>query len=266
MLLSVVQYTPQYMATDVNLEAMADIISSTKTDVIVFPELSTSGYFMQTTDEVRSVALHRSDPRLTSLVNRAAVQKKVVVFGFPENNGLDRFFNSALVGGLGIPEYVYRKTHLFYKEQLIFTPGDSGFQVVQIPQHDCNLGIMICYDWRFPESTRTLALRGADVVAAPSNLVTEVWPMVMPARALENKVFLAVANREGTETNNAESVHFNGCSTIYSYNGRALATVEANAGTGTHVLTVEINPADTRNKSFNEFNNVFHDRRPEMYE
>jgi predicted amidohydrolase len=68
--------------------------------------------------------------------------------------------------------------------------------------------MMICYDWRFPEATRSLAHAGADLIVCPSNLVTNVWHKVMPARALENKVYLAVANRIGIESKGEEELFF----------------------------------------------------------
>jgi predicted amidohydrolase len=123
---------------------------------------------------------------------------------------------------------------------------------------------MICYDWRFPESARVLGLKGADVIVCPSNLVTNVWHIAMPARALENKVYVAVPNRAGEEVRGAEneSVKFTGRSVIYSYNGSALAQAGAEED---EILTVEIDPLATRDKSFNALNDIFRDRRPDIY-
>ena len=122
---------------------------------------------------------------------------------------------------------------------------------------------MICYDWRFPEAARTLALRGADVIVCPSNLVTTVSHISMPSRALENKVYLAVANRTGAETRDDEELYFNGASAIYSYNGQQMAVADAQSD---DTLIVDIDPVATRKKSFNAINDIFADRRPEMYE
>jgi predicted amidohydrolase len=121
---------------------------------------------------------------------------------------------------------------------------------------------MICYDWRFPESARTLALKGADVIVCPSNLVTHVWRMAMPVRAFENKVYLAVANRTGAEHNAGEDVSFNGQTAIYSYTGTVL--VDASA-TDDAVVIAEIDPSETRSKSFNSINDIMKDRREEWY-
>ncbi|MFW5702332.1 MAG: nitrilase-related carbon-nitrogen hydrolase, partial [Bacteroidota bacterium] len=135
------------------------------------------------------------------------------------------------------------------------------FNIYYAPR-DINIGTMICYDWRFPEAARTLALNGADLIICPSNLVTDVWHLVMPARALENKVYLAVANRIGRESSCGEELFFNGKSAIYGYNGQPMAIAGPEEEI---VLSAEIDPAATRDKKFNEFNDLFSDRRPEMY-
>ena len=84
----------------------------------------------------------------------------------------------------------------------------------------------------------------------------------MPVRALENKVFLAVANRTGSEENGGETVSFNGLSAIYGTNGETLSETDA---TETCVIIADIHPASARTKSFNPINDIFADRRPEMY-
>jgi predicted amidohydrolase len=118
---------------------------------------------------------------------------------------------------------------------------------------------MICYDWRFPESARALALQGADLIVCPSNLVTHIWRMAMPVRAFENKVYLAVANRTGAEHNAGEDVAFNGQSAIYGYNGSVLADAPAE---GDAIVIAELHPEQTRDKAFND---IFKDRREDMY-
>ncbi len=262
--LAVVQFTPEHNTLDANLSSIESAIRTIDAHIIVLPELATTGYFYREPAELDGLAMTSADERLQHLLRVASEHQRVVVFGFAERDG-SKLFNSAMVGGYGTVQAVYRKTHLFYREKDVFQPGDSGFFVTPIPHLDCNLGTMICYDWRFPESARTLALRGADVIAAPSNLVTELWPKVMPSRAAENKVYLAVANRVGTETNAGGSVEFNGMSTIYNYNGEILNRV-SNDVDHYVVITAEIDPPATRKKSFNAYNDIFADRRPELYE
>ena len=82
-------------------------------------------------------------------------------------------------------------------KKLWFTPGNTGFNVFQTGIGP--VGIMICFDWLFPESMRTLALQGAQVIAHPANLVLPHCPSAMPIRCLENKVYAITVNRTGRE-------------------------------------------------------------------
>ena len=263
MKLALYQFSPVYGDCKKNSETIINISDSVAADIIVFPELAISGYFF--TDKIQSKAMAEEYNKLKvyeelSLVAKA--QNKIIIFGFPEL-AEDKIFNSAqLIFPNKDYNRVYRKSHLFYKEKYAFDAGDSGFFTVNYPEFDINIGTMICYDWRFPESARTLALQGADLIVCPSNLVTNIWTKVMPARAIENKVYLAVANRVGTEKENGEVLDFNGLSAVYSYNGDEMAMASSN---NEEILITEIDPQLTRNKSFNPENNIFSDRKPELY-
>jgi len=261
MRIATVQFCPVLRNVEANLTKIIDDIHAIDADVIVFPELATSGYLFLSTEEALPYSLTIGGDGIARVVEAATSAGKVVITGFCERDG-DVLYNSALICGNGIEPQVYRKTHLFYKEAEVFAPGNTGFNVFELPHLDCTLGIMICYDWRFPESSRTLALKGADVIVAPSNLITHIWKMAMPVRALENKVYLAVANRTGSETNLDESVIFNGCSTIYAYNGSVLAEADA---TSDAIVIATIDPVETRSKQFNSVNELFRDRRPDLY-
>jgi predicted amidohydrolase len=247
---------------DANTERIVTDIEQIDADVIVFPELATSGYFHLGHDEVTRIAEPLGGPTTQRIIDTATRTGKVVVCGFAERDG-EKMYNAALIAGKGIAQpRVYRKTHLFYKETLGFTPGNSGFFTVYIEHLDCTIGTMICYDWRFPESARALALQGADLIVCPSNLVTHIWRMAMPVRAFENKVYLAVANRTGAEHNAGEDVAFNGQSAIYGYNGSVLADAPAE---GDAIVIAELHPEQTRDKAFNSINDIFKDRREDMY-
>lgn len=262
MKISCIQFSPVFGDKDKNAELMRKYINTTDTDIIVFPELCLTGYFFRDKEESLQYSESAASGLIASFAEEAAGTGKIIAFGFPENDrGL--IYNSAAVF---FPEKkynrVYRKTHLFYKERFCFEPGNSGFFVIDYKPLDFKIGPMICYDWRFPEAARSLALSGADLIICPSNLVTKVWHRVMPARALENKVYLAVANRMGTESRNGELLEFNGGSAIYNYNGEVMCI----AGRDTEeVITSEIFPEKTRDKSFNEYNDIFADRVIDFY-
>jgi len=260
--LAVVQFAPEFGEKQKNFARMQQLVENVTADIIVFPELCTTGYFFVSRSEIDRVAETADGQSADFFQNMAQKKNAVVVAGFAERYQKN-FYNSCFVV---VPEAknppVYRKTHLFYKENDCFDHGDTGFFVVTDKKRDVRIGPMVCYDWRFPESARVLTLLGADVIVCPANLITEAWQQVMPARAIENNVYLAVANRTGVERRNDEELKFKGRSAIYDFNGRILEQ------TGSHddeVLVADITPALTRDKSFNPINNVFTDRQPQHY-
>jgi predicted amidohydrolase len=260
--LAVAQFTPRFGQKQENLNRMADLIGAVTADVVVFPELCTTGYFFTSRQEVEAVAEPADGSTFQFLRRLADASGALIVAGFAEKHE-SRLYNACLiVEPGGRRPQVYRKTHLFYKETLCFDPGDSGFFVVPLPSRDVVVGPMICYDWRFPESARVLTLLGADVIVCPSNLVTTAWQVVMPARAVENKVYLAVANRAGTEERDGEKLTFRANSVIYDFEGRVLKQAE---GGGDQVLVATVQPSETRDKFFNPINNVLLDRKPHHY-
>jgi predicted amidohydrolase len=262
LMLAVVQFTPRFGQKEKNLSRMQDLVADITADIIVFPELCTTGYFFLSREEVARVAETGSGQSSKFFRDMAYNKNAVVVAGFAERH-LKKFYNACLIV---VPEvknpYIYRKTHLFYKEKHCFDPGNTGFFVVKDKQRDIAIGPMICYDWRFPEAARVLTLLGADLIVCPSNLITDAWRRVMPARAIENKVYLAVANRAGLEKRKSEELSFKGNSAIYDYSGRELKKAGKKKD---EVLLAEICPAKTRDKSFNPINDVLFDRQPQHY-
>lgn len=260
--LSVVQFQPILGDKVSNIERLLGYCRTIDSDVIVFPELCTTGYFFQNREETSVLAESGKGETVTCIQEIASATNKIIIFGYIESEDNKIYNSAAVVFPENSKTRSYRKTHLFYKERFCFDAGDTGFFVIEDDQKNIKIGTMICYDWRFPEASRTLGLLGADLIVCPSNLVTNIWTKVMPARAIENKVYLAVANRTGLEEANDETVLFNGLSGIWSYNGDRIASAEAVEDC---VLSVEIEPEKTRDKSFNEFNDIFADRRTEFY-
>lgn len=260
--LSLVQNSPLFKNKPENLHRMWNDIQHCDSELMVFPELATTGYFFTSKKELASLSEPAHGMTFRFLKDLSERRKQHYITGFIEEYK-GRFYNSIMLVSYGRKDpIVYRKTHLFYKETLCFSPGNTGFIVHKIPSLDCTIGLMICYDWRFPESARTLGLMGADLIVCPSNLITNLWGKVMPARAIENKVYFAVANRIGTETVNDETIHFTGNSAIYSFEGDVLAKAPV---AETAIIASTITPQLTRDKSFNAINDIIADRRPSMY-
>jgi predicted amidohydrolase len=164
-----------------------------------------------------------------------------------------------LVSGGGV-EGCYRKIHLFNREKLWFSPGDQTPPVFDIGW--CRVGLMICFDWIFPETARTLAIAGADLIAHPSNLVLPYCQNAMVTRCLENRLFAVTANRIGCERRGSDEFCFTGSSQITGPKGGILhrATEE-----DAEVAVMEIDPKSSREKTLNPHNHLLEDRRIDLY-
>ena len=261
-----VQFAPAYLAVEDNLDHVAALLDGVEADLIVLPELFATGYFFKSEEDLDAVAEIVPEGRTTQvLAEWARARQCVIVGGLPERGGEGGRFNSAVVVG---PEgFVgqYRKVHLFYEEKLLFAPGDLGFPVFDLATRAgerYRLGVMICFDWYFPEAARTLALAGADLVAHPANLVRPDCPRAMPIRALENHVFTITANRHGQETKGKETLTFIGQSEICDPSGEILARAPRAADA---VEVVPIDPAAARDRQITAHNELFRDRRPDVY-
>lgn len=265
MRLALLQYNPSYLEVTGNLNRMAELLDGIEADLVVLPELSTSGYFFTSTDDAQQAAEPVPEgPTTQRLIKWAKRWNCTFVAGLPEQ-AEDLLYNSAVVVS---PEgYVgtYRKMHLYYEEKKHFSPGTEGFPVFELQTaggEKYRLGVMVCFDWYFPESARTLALKGADLIAHPSNLVRKNCPRAMPIRALENHCFTATANRTGQESNGKETLTFIGKSTICQPDGQQIAQA---GRTETTVLEVTIDPSAARDRQLTAHNHIFADRRPKAY-
>lgn len=260
MKVALIQMRPRLKALDANRERALALMASVPADLYVLPELFSSGYTFARADEVASAAEPAgAGPTFEALSAFARDSGAVVVYGYPERDG-DRFYNAA--GTLGPSGWIgnYRKIHLFAREKLFFTAGDQPAPVFDLPWG--RLGVMICFDWYFPELTRSLALGGADLIAHPSNLVLPHCPQAMLTRSLENRVFTVTCNRVGRESNGGVHYRFIGRSQVVSPKGELLIRLSANRE---QAVAVDVDPAQARDKSVGEMNQLWHDRRPALY-
>ncbi len=255
------QFNPTFGKKSENINKVRQALSSVSTDLLVLPEFFATGYQFTSKLEVTELAEPVPGGETTEFLITLSQEKGMyIVAGLPERDS-DKFYNSAVLTG---PEGfigIYRKTHLFYEENLFFSQGDTGFQVWDTPIG--KIGIMICFDWFFPESARTLALKGAEVIAHPSNLVLPYCPQSMPVRCLENRVYAVTANRIGTEQRKeGEALTFIGQSQITS----PKAEILVRAGADEEILTTaDIDLSLSRDKKLNQYNDLFKDRRSEYY-
>jgi predicted amidohydrolase len=255
------QFNPAFGEKENNIDKVISAIRQSDADLLVLPELFATGYQFTSVDEVADLSEPVPEGHTTQAVAELSREKGMyIVAGLPERDG-ERFFNSAILTG---PEGfigAYRKVHLFFEETLFFTKGNEGFRVWDTDIG--RVGIMICFDWFFPESMRSLAILGADIVAHPSNLVLPFCPDSMPVRCLENRVFAVTSNRIGTENRkNDQPLTFIGKSEVLSPKGEIIIRAPDNEES---LLTTDIQPEQARDKSLNLYNDLLKDRRPDLY-
>lgn len=258
---SVLQFQPDFLKPAENFTKVSQMIRQTHSDLIVLPELALSGYVFVSKDEVAQVA--ESIPDGEYFHEFKDLSREVdasICYGFAEREG-DLFYNSSALINPDGTFHIYRKIHLFYREKLFFNPGNKAFFVCEA-KHKVKIGMMICFDWQFPESARSLALRGAQIICHPSNLVLPWCQEAMKTRSLENRVFSITSNRTGTEFNGTLSESFTGGSQILGTKGEKLIRMNHDEEA---VYSVQIDCDLALNKQVTEHNNAFGDRRPEMY-
>ncbi|HXC62209.1 MAG TPA: nitrilase-related carbon-nitrogen hydrolase [Nitrospiria bacterium] len=255
------QFAPVFGEVKTNVEYAIRRLSGLEADLMVLPELFTSGYQFVSKQEVRELAEEiPKGPTTSRLIELARDRKMIIAAGLPERKGKRYFNSSVLVGPKGFIT-VYRKIHLFYEEKLWFSPGDIEFRVHHIG--GVRIGIMVCFDWFFPESVRSLALSGAEIICHPSNLVLPYCPDAMVIRCLENRVFAVTANRIGAEQRGGKPpLTYIGQSEVVNPKGMILYRAKPDEE---DIAVVEVNPKEARNKRINTYNDLFRDRRTKFY-
>jgi len=226
-------------------------------DLLVLPELCNSGYNFSSKIEAMATSENIYDSQFIKFLTEKSSQYNLhFVSGFNEREG-DKLYNSAVL--VGPPGHLgtYRKLHLFMNEQDFFEPGDVGLPIFDLGF--CKLGILVCFDWVFPEVWRILALQGAEIIAHPANLVLpDFCQRAMPTHALVNHIYTITANRIGTEGD----LNFTGRSTIVNPKGNVLLQAQADNET-VGIVTIEITLA--QDKGITPRNNLFVDRRVDIY-
>jgi predicted amidohydrolase len=172
----------------------------------------------------------------------------------------DDCYNTCLLCSRGEILARYRKIHLFDREKQIFAPGNLPLPVYDLD--GIKIGLMVCFDWIFPESARILALKGAQIVCHPSNLVLPYCPRAMITRCIENGVFAITTNRVGTEARAGMELTFIGLSQIVAPRGDILVRADEKEE---DIRIIDIDPSLADNKMVTQRNHLLEDRRPEYY-
>lgn len=255
-----VQGRPSFGRTSENLERGLALAALVDADLVVLPELWSTGYVFSSKAELAALA-EDAETGATALALKAAARrdKRHYIAGFAEVSR-GRHYNSALLVGPQGVRTVYRKLHLFERENEWFERGDLPLAVHAVGP--AKVGLLICYDWRFPEAARVLALLGADLIAHPSNLVFPGAQDAMRVRSMENRVFTVTANRTGTEKRPGGTVPFTGRSQIVDANGEVMVRASKRDAT---TQAADCDLATARDKALTKRTRLFAPRRPEMY-
>ena len=260
MLVGYYQFDVKFGQLEDNLAEVADALSAAEADLIVLPELFATGYLFASRSELEGLAeSYDGGKTIKTLADIARSREMTIVGGFAEKSG-GKIYNSAAVVTPAGPAACYRKVHLYNEEKLYFDPGDTPFPLVDVDA--VKIGVMICFDWIFPESARTLALKGAQIICHPASLVMPHCPDAMPTRALENRLFTITCDRAGQDVRGEKELSFVGQSQIVAPSGEILhrGPVE-----GEELFITEIDPTEALNKKISAHNDVLADRRPEFY-
>ncbi|OAN37359.1 nitrilase-related carbon-nitrogen hydrolase [Mycolicibacterium iranicum] len=258
------QLDPVLSDIDANSEligsAVVDAVGA-GADIVVLPELATSGYVFADSDEARAVSLSPTDPRFGKW--SGAVGDSLAVFGFCELGDDGNLYNSAAVIDSGGVVEVYRKTHLWDRERLIFTPGSRRPPVLNT-RHGV-IAVMVCYDLEFGELTRQVTVAGAELIVAPVN-----WPLfprpegerpgevvTAMSTARLNRVAVAACDRAGVE----RGQEWTGGTAIVDQNGWVVASV----GSGVGMAVADVDLALSRDKKLTEHVDLLADRRLDLY-
>ncbi|MCB9452280.1 MAG: carbon-nitrogen hydrolase family protein [Anaerolineaceae bacterium] len=220
-----VQMSPKLGEPEENLvkmtETISKIASQQKVDLIVFPELITSGYELGV--RFTELAQRVPGPTINLLAQRANEYGIYIAFGMVTKERVESvLYNSAiLVGPDGELLDVYNKIHLRGEERMAFR---EGFKLPIIPTEIGNIGLMVGYDLAFPEVARSLALDGAEIICVMANWEAshiDEWKTYIRARAYENSIFMVAANRIGEDV----TLNFGGESMVVGPRGQIHASL-----------------------------------------
>lgn len=232
------------------------ILQADNADVVILPELANSGYDFFDKNEAKNTAEDQENGDFVRFIKQKSAEiNAVIVSGFNEIHQ-NKLYNSAICALPDGTTHIYRKAHLFNNEKTIFEAGNTEFDIIEY--NGLKLGVLICFDWAFPEAWRSLALQGADLICHPSNLVLPYAQQAVGGHALCNQIYIASCNRIGKE----RSLNFTGNSVIVSPKGEYLAR----AGNDTQeIIRAKIDTELSKNKHLTPQNHIFEDRRTDLY-
>ena len=266
--------SPEVASNVATAERLVRAAAASGANVILIPELFEGHYFCkdQHADELQRAQPIDGHPTVTYFAQIARELNVVLPLSIFERANNAYFNTVVIVDADGTTLGIYRKSHIpdgpGYSEKFYFAPGDTGFRVW--PTRFGVVGIGICWDQWFPESARSMALLGADVILYPTAIGSEPqnpswdssghWQRVMQGHAAANIVPIVAANRTGREIGRPTEVTFYGSSFITDATGAKVAEAGRD---DERVLIADIDIE--ANRAMRAAWGLFRDRRPELY-
>jgi 5-aminopentanamidase len=256
-----IQNNPIFGNVEYNLSKIETLLTQDTADLMVLPELFSTGYHFLSQGEAFRLSEPIPEGSTTQKLIRICEKNQTSIIAGIAERDKNRLYNSAIVIGPNGYLGKYRKIHLFGTEKNCFDKGNLPLKVFDIGI--VRVGVMICFDWRFPETARTLALGKADLIAHPSNLVLSHCPQAIITRCLENRIFIVTANRVGIEERiPSSSLNFIGQSQVVDPDGHVLYRASEK---DEEIKIVDVNIKKSRDKSISSGDDLFLDRRPDLY-
>ncbi len=251
-----VQYSPVIGAKEENLETVRELLRGVSGDLFVLPEMGMTGYPDATKERLVEHSEKLDGFLVTELTKIAKDKNACLVVGLPEIGEDNKIYNTTVVVGPDGLIASHQKSHLFMEEKKNFTSGNTPPTVFEWKGD--KIGVGVCYDYMFPEFWRKMALQGVRLFCNTANFVSDYGFPMMRARSIENGVFSITTNRTGMD---GEQM-YKGGSEIVDNRGHVLA--KAN-DFEEEVEVVDVDLSDADDKVWNKINDLFKDRREDLY-
>ncbi|MCX7709929.1 MAG: acyltransferase [Clostridia bacterium] len=240
-----------------NLDTVERLIDHSA-EIIVLPELFSTGYFFETVNQYKKIAEEIPNGYTTKrLCDIARKANSHLVGAIVETESAQLYITAIVVGPSG---YIgkQRKRHLTNRESNFFTFGESS-EIFNI--NGCKVGVIVCLEGWFPESARELMLKGAQIICHTALTCQERTLDIMRVRAIENNVYLIAANSITTENCGGDSITFRGDSRVIDYNGNILI----NAGREEKLIAVEVDESKTVSKDLEDCKDLISEVKKHKY-
>jgi predicted amidohydrolase len=234
---------------DKNISNVDSLIGNNKLDLVVLPELFSTGYFFEEKSQIELISEEIPNGDTTKKLLEIAARKECHIVGtLIEREDNKNYITSILAGPKG---YIgkHRKRHLTTDELEFYTPGSES-EVYEI--NGCKIGIVVCFEGWFPERIRELLLKGAQIICHSALIMSDKTMNIMKVRAIENNMFIVIANSISSEYFKGNNITFRGESRIYDTSGNIII----DAGKEEKIIIAEIDEKESLKRELPDCRNI----------